>query len=287
MRERHNNILKRLAKATSIKGGIDVCQANRRIPSNWKDSNTVLIYKKGDPNSPCNWRPICLQQAIYKIYAAVLAKRLATWCIKHNTISPLQKGFLPFEGCFEHSFVMQSLITDSKRRNKDLRIVWLDLKNAFGSVPHDKLFDMMSCLNIPSHFITLCKDIYSGSSSRIRTKRGYTQPIPQTIGVKQGCPLSPLLFNLAIQGMLIGLDQIDCGYKFSDGRSIKYLAYADDLCIIDSTQDGINAMMQKLEEFSTWAHLTFNHSKCASLSMINRKHDAKPSQAPQAASNRT
>ena len=50
-------------------------------------------------------------------------------------------------------------------------------------------------------------------------------------GVKQGCPLSPILFNLTIQGLLLGLDEIDAGYELSDGSRIKYLAYADDLCI--------------------------------------------------------
>ena len=180
-------------------------------------------------------------------------------------------GFLPFEGCFEHSFLMQSLLDDSKRRNKNLRIVWFDLKNVFGSVPQNKLFEMMERLSVPPAFISLCQDIYQNSTFKIRTASGYTNPIPQTMGVKQGCPLSPLLFNLAIQGMLIGLDTVDAGYKLPDGSSIKYMAYADDLCIVDNDIEGINAMIHKIEEFSNWAQLQFNTSKCASLSMMNSK----------------
>lgn len=130
---------------------------------------------------------------------------------------------------------------------------------------------MMERLGVPNAFITLCKDIYCNSSFRIRTKQGFTNHIPQTTGVKQGCPLSPLLFNLTIQGMLLGLDEVDAGYEFADGNRIKYLAYADDLCIMDHNKDGIERMIEMMEEFTRWAHLCFNTSKCASISAINHR----------------
>ena len=60
---------------------------------------------------------------------AVLARRLASWAIRTKSISSAQKGFLPYEGCAEHSFVIRSVIEDSKRRQKVARVVWLDLQN--------------------------------------------------------------------------------------------------------------------------------------------------------------
>ena len=71
--------------------------------------------------------------------------------------------------------------------------------------------------------------------------------------------------------MLIDLDTVDAGYKLPDGSSIKYMAYTDDLCIVDNDIEGINAMIHKIEEFSNWAQLQFNTSKCASLSMMSSK----------------
>ena len=72
--------------------------------------------------------------------------------------------------------------------------------------------------------------------------------------------------------MLIGLDQVeDAGYKFSDGSTLKYLAYADDLCISDHERQGIEHIIKKISEFADRANLTFNTSKCASLSAINSK----------------
>ncbi len=59
------------------------------------------------------------------------------------------------EGCAEHSFTMESIIEDAKRRRKDPRI----FRNAFGSVPHELLWFMMRRLKVPAQFITICQVI--------------------------------------------------------------------------------------------------------------------------------
>ena len=75
-----------------------------------------------------------------------MARRLASYAIREKKISSTQKGFLLTDGCAEHTFLMESLLSDSKRRRKTLRIAWLDLRNAFGSVPHALLWKMMERL---------------------------------------------------------------------------------------------------------------------------------------------
>ena len=235
-------------------------------------SNTILIYKKGDPLSPRNWRPISLQPTIYKIYAAILARRLASWAIENKVISPSQKGFLPFEGCAEHSFILRSVLEDSKRRRKSVRVVWLDLKNAFGSVPHTTMWEMMNRLNVPTHLIAICKEIYHGSSQTIRGAEGATPLIEVNRGIKQGCPLSPLLFNLVLEGVLPALNNNYIGYQFRGGARVRCLAYADDLCIISPQKAEVNSMLKTILQFFNWAGLELNTSKCGALSMINNRN---------------
>ena len=208
-----------------------------------------------------------MQSTLYKVYAALMAKRLATWAILENKMSSAQKGFLPFEGCMEHSFLMQSAIQDSKRR-RDLRILWLDLQNAFGSVPHSIMWDMMARLGVPQHFLDICKDIYTGSTQQIRTESGYTNSIPVRRGIKQGCPLSPLLFNLVLEGVLPQLEQAE-GYRFDNHSSVGTLAYADDIALLGATRATIQSKLDTLLTFFQWAGLTLNPSKCGALSLIN------------------
>ena len=110
-----------------------------------------------------------------------------------------------------------------------------------------------------------------GSSQSIRSTAGLTDPLPVTRGIKQGCPLSPLLFNLVLEGILPKLKRTGEGYQFRGGTTVSSLAYADDLCLIGTTKDGIASMLRTTANFLSWAGLQLNPSKCGSLSMINNR----------------
>eukprot|EP00731_Ephydatia_muelleri_P013789 Em0007g1099a len=181
----------------------NICRGAGRIPSDWKGSTVTLLPKGGDPMVVRNWRPICLQKTIYKLYSAAIARRIADWAITSGSILPTQKGFLPYDGCAEHSFVLRSALNDSRRRRQNIVLAWLDLRDAFGSVSHDILLLMMSRLGLTGKTIDVVTDIYTDTTIAIKTGRdSYTPDIAQRRGVKQGCPLSPLVFNIALEGLL-------------------------------------------------------------------------------------
>ena len=198
--------------------------------------------------SPRKWWPISLEPTMNKIYAAVLARRLASWAIRNKTISTSQKGFLPYEGCTEHSFVLRSVVKESKRRQKNARVVWLDLQNAFGSVPHSTMWEMMNHLHVHPDFITICKEIYNRSSQVVKNSTGQTSPIPVARGIKQSCPLSPLLFNLVLEGIVPELNKYT-GYQFKGRARVRCLAYADNLCPLSRQKDEISAMLKDVNTF--------------------------------------
>ena len=105
------------------------------------------------------------------------------------------------------------------------------------------------------------------STFRVQTEGGMTGAIHQGQGVKQGCPLSPLLFNLAIEGLLRGIETTEAtGYSFSEGAAVRVLAYADDLVATSSSEEDARALVARMEEFASWARLSFRVEKCASLS---------------------
>ena len=247
----------------------NTCLLNCRFPSSWKKSNTILLYKKGDRSSPRNWRPISLQPTIYKVFAAVMSRRLAAWAKRTGKISASQKGFLPMEGCLEHSFLLESVMADAKRRRKDVRVLWLDLRNAFGSVSHELLWLMMSRLDVPADFISICREVYTGSSQRLRSSEGYTEEIPLRVGIKQGCPLSPLLFNLALEALLPVLETTSAGHRLENDSTIQQMAYADDLCLVATTKEEIESSLAVISAFSRWSGLSLNAQKCGCLSVIN------------------
>ncbi|GFT43840.1 retrovirus-related Pol polyprotein from type-1 retrotransposable element R2, partial [Nephila pilipes] len=168
----------------------NICIKLKDIPSTWKDSNCILIPKKGDLSSIDNWCPITLSNSIYKLFSKCLARKLQDWCGIHKVLSPCQKGFTPFDGVVEHNFVIGQHLEAARRSHTESFLVWLDISNAFGSIPHNILFSAMSSVGIDQDFIHLIQNLYSNSITKIITNEGLTDPIPLSCGVKQGCPLS-------------------------------------------------------------------------------------------------
>uniref|UniRef100_A0AAV1V710 Reverse transcriptase domain-containing protein n=1 Tax=Peronospora matthiolae TaxID=2874970 RepID=A0AAV1V710_9STRA len=108
---------------------------HRMVPRLWKVGMVRLVHKKGDPLQPTNWRPICLQPAIYKLYSGLLAKRLSCWLELNHRLPMAQKGFREFNGCHEHNFLATTMLDQTRRSRRKLYQVWYDLRNAFGSLP--------------------------------------------------------------------------------------------------------------------------------------------------------
>eukprot|EP00731_Ephydatia_muelleri_P013824 Em0007g1134a len=247
---------------------LNTCRANGKIPPAWKTSATILIHKGDDPLVLDNWRPIALQNTLYKVYAAIIAKRISSWAMETGVMSPSQKGFLPMEGCLEHNHLMTSVLQDSRRRKRPAYLMWLDLKDAYGSVPHEILFRVMELSGLEGTTMDVVKDFYEGTTTSIRTKRKATDPITIKRGVKQGCPLSPILFNLVMEVLIRAAEEVpEAGYKIANS-TIKSLAYADDLCILASSPQKLQEMLDRLHLASTWAGLSFSPRKCAALSIV-------------------
>lgn len=268
----------------------NICRRYRKTPVSWKSSVVSLIPKPGkeDYTTMKSWRPISLQNCIAKIYNALIAKRLQQWAIQHGAISPMQKGFMPAPGCHEHLFAAHSILNSSRRYKRSLHTAWYDLQDAFGSIPQQLIFQVLRQLGLPSAFNKIIKHEYQNAVMYIRTEAGLTPPIAIRKGVKQGCPLSPILFNFALEPLLRTLEKVEDPYILygppeqtrNDGRvnrqepiPIRSLAYADDVKIVSATQKGLTAAHGIVCEYLQLTGLRANPDKCAVLAV--KKQDTK------------
>ncbi|XP_011630457.1 uncharacterized protein LOC105422677 [Pogonomyrmex barbatus] len=121
----------------------------------WKTSSTILVYKKGDRGMLENWRPLTLGDTVSKLFAAILVNRLTDWAVTNCRLSPAQKGFLRDEGCFEHNFVLQEALTDARRSRRQAVVAWLDLSDAFGSIPHATIRRALAGAAVPKDLINI------------------------------------------------------------------------------------------------------------------------------------
>ncbi|GFV74002.1 retrovirus-related Pol polyprotein from type-2 retrotransposable element R2DM [Trichonephila clavipes] len=246
-------------------------QQSASVPQAWKNSRVVLIFKKGDPLNISNWRPISLLNTMGKIFSSVLASRLSSWANINDRLSPFQKGFRENEGCVEHNFLLEQAIVEAKRSRSDLALAWLDLENAFGSIPHAFIFGSLKAVGVPASVINIITSLYLNAKSEIRCGPDWSPPIPMKAGVRQGCPLSAILFNLSLEQILRPALEVDSeGYSLF-GKSLRCLAYADDLVILDKSKSSLQLLLDSLCSISSSIGLRFNPPKCASLAFFHSK----------------
>ncbi|KAG5885499.1 hypothetical protein JTB14_013517 [Gonioctena quinquepunctata] len=236
------------------------------IPDSWRSASIVLIHKKGARDDPNNWRPISLCSCLYKLITSCLSIRISRWATSNNKISPTQKGFGQFEGCYEHNFTLQSILDTTRRKRKRCAVAWLDLANAFSSVPHRHILDSLEVLGLNRTALDLLKNIYETSTSTIKTAQGESRPFPIRAGVRQGCPLSPIIFNIALEPVLRIAINTNRGFKIGD-HDITVLAYSDDLVLTTETPEDLQNVLNRVGETAAYCGLTFRPEKCASLTL--------------------
>ena len=247
------------------------CFEARDVPAHWKTATTILIHKKNSTADPSNFRPIALMSCLYKLLMSILARRMTSHAIAHDLLSPEQKSARPSEGCYEHAFLLQSIVNDARRQPRPLSIAWLDIKNAFGSIPHAALLTTLTHMGFPPDLVTLIGNAYTGATTEVVTPLGKTPEIPIHSGVKQGCPLSAILFNLTMELILrqckTAAANLPRGPLKHHGMSVSILAYADDLVILARNPADLQSLLNSVSSAADSLSLTFRPDKCSSLSL--------------------
>jgi hypothetical protein len=241
------------------------CFKQQQIPTSWKTSLTILLYKKSDPTLFSNHRPIALANTIYKLFTSTLTTILSGYGEKYQILHDSQEGF-----CVERSTTRQlqiiiSALEDAKLTNQDIYLLYIDFKNAFGSIDHARLLAIMTDLGYPNDAIYLIGNIYSQSTTKFTGAYfGEKKPIHIQRGTIQGDTLSPYLFIIFIEPLLRWFQRGSNGHKFKTiDATISSVAYADDIVALTHTLPSIQTQLYKLDKFCRWSGMDLGISKCA------------------------
>ncbi|CAL8110658.1 unnamed protein product [Orchesella dallaii] len=250
------------------------------LPADLIDIEVVMIYKKGEPTDPRNYRGISLINTVLKIFTSIMLKRLETWVEDCNILPESQAGFRKKRGCVDHIFTLDALrqISKRRRRKRKLHLVFVDFARAFDSINHQKLWNRLNDIGVSSKFIRIFQDLYSKATMRVRTKSGHTKHFDVAEGVLQGELTSPLFFALYISDIddifKIMESQGIRGININSRAAIHLLAYADDLIILADCPSHLQDKLNELAIYCRKKELTVNVAKTKIL-IFSHHHNSR------------
>ena len=264
--------LDRLRKADLLKVGVETLTQRFNIylnsticPTSFKDGLTTLIPKVPRPGKPSEFRPITVSSISARLFHKILACRLER-CIELNI---RQKAFQRRDGIAENIFLLKNIIAAHTSKCKPIIICFLDVSKAFDSVSHEAIIELGRRVGIPERELKYIRNLYSNSNTRIKHNGSISEKIRINRGVKQGDPLSPLLFNAVMDYVTSKLDN-QLGIQLNK-HSIDHLAFADDLVIFADDKAAAEIQINKLIDALKDCGLKLNPSKCASIQITTNR----------------
>ena len=230
-----------------------------------KNNNKVKTVK--------DLRPISLTNYEYRFLTKVIANRI--FKIGNLLIKDHQTCGVIGRRISDNIFLVRDLIDDANIRKKPLKLIGIDQRKAFDSISHNYLFKLIEHLNI-GFFLTSCiKNLYTNSFTNIWTNNFISEKIFIKSGIKQGCPLSNMLYILAIEELLINIENNNNikGYIVNNGLKnieIKATVYADDVTGYVINESSIKEFFIEFDKWGEISGASINKEKTELIDIQNK-----------------
>lgn len=232
------------------------------IPERLRQCRTIFVPKVDDPAGPGDYRPISIASIPLRHLHSILAKRLLACCPPDIR----QRGFICADGTLENSAVLDAVLGDCRKKLRECHVAVLDFSKAFDTVSHAALVELLRKRGLPGHFCDYIARLYDTASTTLAVGSNVSGPVATGRGVRQGDPLSPILFNMAMDLVLANLPK-DVGYRLETER-VSALAYADDLILLAGSKVGMQSSIDAVDRYGQMMGLRLNHAKSSVLSMV-------------------
>eukprot|EP01133_Synstelium_polycarpum_P016836 gene16836-20020_t len=279
----YNELIKSLPP-TGIQALLDIynaCLALEDVPAAWKKGTIYPVFKDGHPFILDNYRAITLLSNLYKMLTSMLTKRILhflEYCTddapSHHRLSHTQFAFREANSTELPHHILSNCILDSNLFSKEMHVAFIDLRKAFDSIEHWAIREALVRKGISTKLVNLISNIMKDTTVTVITPHGLTGEIHTEKGVKQGCPLSPLLWNLFIDPILQYLTKSVDGYSIAErvprplprsprDTHVSNLAFADDLALLAALLADLQRMLFLLSAFLEYYGVEINVRKSA------------------------
>ena len=229
------------------------------LPNDWLMSHITPIFKKGNKNLPCNYRPIALTSICCKILEHILTSNIMNHLDKYDILADAQHGFRKRRGCDTQLTITIGDLAKSFDNKHQVDVVLLDFSKAFDRVPHTRLLNKIHHYGIRGKEHNWINTFLTHRKQRVTLDGKLSSTADVTSSVPQGTVIGPLCFLIYINNMP------DC---VSEGTKIRL--FADDALIyreINSNKDK-TTFQNDLDALSRWSadwQMSFNTAKCHTM----------------------
>ncbi|KAG0862131.1 hypothetical protein G6F16_012763 [Rhizopus arrhizus] len=245
------------------------------FPPSWQETCMTFLPKKGDLTSLKNWRPISLINTDAKVFTRLLNARLMPHL--NRLISLQQLGFMPGRFIGENGKLLNVVMSVAEKTSSQAIGLLLDQEKAYDRIHPEYLRQSMSVLGIPSAVIDSLCTLFFSTSIRINVNGHLSDSFIQQRGLRQGDPISPLLFNIAFDPFLRSVNTSPeiAGFSFpplaqetnSSAPALKIMAYADDTLVILDDPAEMPALQTIISMYSNASNALLNFGKTEAFSL--------------------
>lgn len=243
----------------------NVCVRKGSLSASQRTGLITLIYKKDDRLDPKNWRPITLLCCDYKILSKVLTLRLKS--VISSVVSSCQSCGVPGRFSGENVRLLQDIVNYANHADIGGTLLSLDQEKAFDRIDWNFMLSVLEKMNFGKSFCSWVRLLYSNIFSCILVNGHVSDVFKVTRGVRQGCPLSPLLYILVTETLAQAIQQdssID-GFFLPNKSQVKICQYADDTTILVRSDAALLSLFRLFQRYELASGAKLNVSKSHGL----------------------
>ena len=240
---------------------------NKEMTESQQSALLKLLYKRYDKELLKNWRPISLLNVDYKIAAKVIATRLKR--VLHKIINEDQTCGIPGRSIYENIFKLRDIVFHTHKNKHQVILINLDQEKAFDRVDRDFLEKTLNKMNFGPSLKNWIRTLYFNANCTIMNNGWSSDQISLQRGLRQGCPLSPLLYVLIAEtlGQAIRHDHQINGIHIpgGNGDTEKLTQYADDATLILKDEMSVQRAFDVITRFERGSGSKLNYGKCEGI----------------------
>ena len=243
-----------------------------------KGSDCANILYKGSKEECKNYRGISLLSIPGKVYGRIMIERVRN--ITESRIGEEQGGFRKGRGCIDQIFTLRMLVEKHLAKDRKMFAAFMDLEKAYDRVDWEALWEVLRIYGVGGKLLDALKDSYKGSKACVKYGGKISNYFDVGVGVRQGCVMSPWLFNVYMDGVIKEVKAKIAGagvkmYESGDMWKVWTCLYADDAVLVAESESELQKVVNEFERVCTRRKLKVNVSKSKIMVFEKSKYCTK------------